>query len=169
VGELHEVLGPHGDVGAGVEQQERRAGHRHQHGERRRWIPRARLISKRPAASAAPVEPPETSASARPSATARTAWTIEASGSPRTARTGPRLGDRDRRVDDLDALGRLDLAGRAEQQHAHAVLRAASGAARDLGGTEIGPVRVDRDGDRAGERASGRGRGRAVATTSRPP
>ena len=35
-----------------------------------------------------PVEPPETSASARPSATAATAATIEASGLARTARAG---------------------------------------------------------------------------------
>ena len=53
-----------------------------------RWTPRARRISKRPAASTAPVEPPETSASARPDATARTAWTIEDSGVARTARAG---------------------------------------------------------------------------------
>src|SRR3954452_823122 len=51
-------------------------------------MPRARLISNRPAASAAPVEPPETSASARPAATALTAWTIDASGMVRAARTG---------------------------------------------------------------------------------
>ena len=42
----------------------------------------------RPAASAAPVEPPATSACARSSATARAAWTIEASGVERTALTG---------------------------------------------------------------------------------
>jgi glycerol-3-phosphate acyltransferase PlsX len=53
-----------------------------------RCTPRARLMWKRPAASAAPVEPPETSASARPSATACTACTIEASGVARTARAG---------------------------------------------------------------------------------
>src|SRR3954447_13461147 len=51
-------------------------------------MPRARLISNRPAGSAAPVEPPETSASARPAATALTAWTIDASGMVRAARTG---------------------------------------------------------------------------------
>src|SRR3712207_8041050 len=44
-----------------------------------RWMPLARLTLKTPAASAAPVEPPLTSASARPSATASAAWTIDAS------------------------------------------------------------------------------------------
>jgi hypothetical protein len=39
-----------------------------------------------------PFEPPETTASARPSATARHAWTTEASGLRRTARAGPDLG-----------------------------------------------------------------------------
>jgi hypothetical protein len=53
-----------------------------------RCTPRARFTWNSPAASAAPVEPPETSASARPSATARTAWTIEDSGVERTARAG---------------------------------------------------------------------------------
>ena len=53
--------------------------------------PCARLMLNRPAASAAPVEPPETSASASPSATARAAWTIEASGVERDrARRGRR-------------------------------------------------------------------------------
>jgi hypothetical protein len=41
-----------------------------------------------PAASADPVEPPDTSACARPSATALAAWTIEASGVERTANAG---------------------------------------------------------------------------------
>ena len=40
------------------------------------------------AASVGPVLPADTSASARPSATAAAAWTIEASGFERTARTG---------------------------------------------------------------------------------
>jgi hypothetical protein len=43
---------------------------------------------KRPAASAVPVEPPATSASARPSATARAACTIEASGVERRRGAG---------------------------------------------------------------------------------
>src|SRR3954470_23958009 len=51
-------------------------------------MPRARLISKSPAARAAPVEPAETSASASPRATARAARTIEASGVERAARAG---------------------------------------------------------------------------------
>ncbi len=75
-----------------------------------------------PAATAAPVPPAQTSASARPSATALAASTIEASGLARTACAGSRgLGDRDGRVDDLDARARLpELAGGAEQDHPRA-------------------------------------------------
>src|SRR3954468_15964624 len=51
-------------------------------------MPRARLIWNSPAARAAPVEPALTSASASPAATARAAWTIEASGVDRAARAG---------------------------------------------------------------------------------
>src|SRR4051812_15836227 len=53
-----------------------------------RWMPRARRMLKSAAASAGPVEPPETNASASPSATARAARTIEDSGAARTATTG---------------------------------------------------------------------------------
>ena len=56
-----------------------------------RWMPRARLMLKSPAASAAPVPPAHTSACARPSATARAACTIEASGFARAARAGSGL------------------------------------------------------------------------------
>src|SRR5947209_2503061 len=51
-------------------------------------MPWSRLRLNRPAASAEPVEPPDTSACARPSATALAAWTIEASGVDRTANAG---------------------------------------------------------------------------------
>ena len=51
-------------------------------------MPRSRRRLNRPAARAEPVEPPETSACALPSATARAAWTIEASGVERTANAG---------------------------------------------------------------------------------
>ena len=53
-----------------------------------RCTPRARLKVNSEAASAAPVEPPLTSASASPAATAATARTIEDSGVRRTARAG---------------------------------------------------------------------------------
>src|SRR3954471_1113850 len=52
-------------------------------------MPCARFMLSRPAASAAPVEPPETSASARPSATAWAARTIDASFVERAAAAGP--------------------------------------------------------------------------------
>src|ERR1039458_4195471 len=51
-------------------------------------MPRARLMLNEPAARAAPVPPAQTSACARPSATARAAWTIDASGVVRAAFTG---------------------------------------------------------------------------------
>src|ERR1700730_13318869 len=51
-------------------------------------MPRSRRRLNRPAASAEPVEPPETSACARPSATALAACTIDASGVDRTANAG---------------------------------------------------------------------------------
>ena len=54
-------------------------------------MPRARLMLNVPAASAAPVPPAQTSACARPSATARAACTIDACGRrARRARPGPR-------------------------------------------------------------------------------
>ena len=65
------------------------------------------------AASVGPVLPAETSASARPSATARAAWTIEASGLERTARTGSSLAvDAAGRVHDLDPVAELARRGR---------------------------------------------------------
>ena len=51
-------------------------------------MPGARLMWKSPAASAAPVEPPDTSASARPVGDRLEACTIEASGVERTASAG---------------------------------------------------------------------------------
>ena len=54
-------------------------------------MPRARLMLNEPAASAAPVPPAHTSACALPSATARAACTIEASGVVRAALTGSGL------------------------------------------------------------------------------
>src|SRR5437899_2473242 len=53
-----------------------------------RCTPCIRLRWNRPAASAAPVEPEVTKPPARPSFTARAAWTIDASGFARTPRAG---------------------------------------------------------------------------------
>ena len=89
-----------------------------------RCTPRERFTWNRPAASAAPVEPPETSASARPSATACTACTIEAFGvDAHGARGIGGLGDRDGRVDDVEPGRGLDLRLGAEDQHADAAAR----------------------------------------------
>ena len=58
------------------------------------------------------------------------------------------LGDRDRRVDDRDALGHgPDLGGGAEQEYADATRGSAGGTASDLSGAQVGPVDVYRDGD----------------------
>ena len=62
------------------------------------------------------------------------------------------LGDRQRRVDDLDArAGVAHLGGGAEQQHAHALAGGEVGALGHLRGTEVGAVGVDGD-DRDGAR-----------------
>ena len=101
---------------------------------------------KVPAASAAPVPPAQTSAWARPSATARAAITIEASGVVRAARRVLGLGDRDRRVDHLTPCWDLaQLGRRAEQEHARALGGGDRGARSHLGGAEVGAVAVDRD------------------------
>ena len=73
--------------------------------------------------------PADTSASARPSATARAASTIEASGFERTAWAGLLVpADRDGRIHHLDVAPAVThLGGRAEQQDLHA------GAASALG------------------------------------
>ena len=110
-------------------------------------MPRSRLMLKSAAASAAPVEPPDTSASASPAATACAARTIEDSGL--RARGGGRvglLGDRQRGVDDLDpGPGGAELGGGTEQQDADALGGGDVRALGDLGGTEVGAVGVDGD------------------------
>ena len=113
-------------------------------------MPRSRRRLNSPAASAEPVEPPDTSACARPSATALAAWTIDASGvdADRVRRIG-RLGDRDRaRRRPRRRPDRL----RSHQPGRTAARRSPSAAARvsarrDLPGAEIGPARVHGDGD----------------------
>ena len=59
-----------------------------------------------------------------------------------------RLGDRHRRVDDLDAVGHVaDRVGRAEQQHADALCRRDGGARGNLGRTEVRAGHIDGDCD----------------------
>ena len=152
VRELHEVLGPDLDVGARVEQQEGRAGNRHQHGERR-------------AVDAAPALDPEQRGGQRGAGGPACHERVRAAVGDRRdglddrgLRVGAHgargilgLGDRVRGVDDLDALARLpELRRGAVQQHAQAAGRGQRGAARHLGGAQIGPVRVHRDRDRRG-------------------
>ena len=112
-----------------------------------RWTPGARRMCSCPATSAAPVEPLQTSACARPSATARAACTIDASGV--AAHGAHRVGvlrDRERGVDDLDAVaGPAEVRRGAEQQHAHALRGGEARGGGNLSRSEIGAVGVDRD------------------------
>ena len=112
-----------------------------------RWTPRARLKPNVDAASAAPVEPPETSASASPATIAATACTIEASFSRRTARAGSGslaidTGASTTRT--CSGTGPISPAGPNRITDDAPDL---GGTARDLSGTAIGPVDVNRDGD----------------------
>jgi hypothetical protein len=147
VGELDEVLGPHGDVRARVEQQERGAGNRHDDRQRR-------------AVHAAGALEAEERGGERGAGRAAGDDRLRATGGDRLdglhdrglgrRAHGPRgvggLRDRDRGVDDLDA-GAGQLAGGAEQDHVDPALGGEGGAARHLRGAEVGPVRVDRDRD----------------------
>ena len=121
-------------------------------------MPGARLMLKSPAASAAPVPPAHTSACARPSATARAACTIEASGVARAARAGSALLaiETGASITSTPPAAGLDLQlGRGtEQQHPHALFRRQRRARGYLGRPEVGAVRVDRDDDLA---TAGRG------------
>ena len=148
VRELDEVLGPHLDVGAAVEQQERPPGDRHEHRQRRAVH----------AAGALDVEQPRGERGAGRAA--------------RHERVGAAVGDRADRLHDRGrpasraprARGRRALAietgastistpgagsicaGRPEHEHAHLAARGGErGAARDLGGAGVGAVRVEGD------------------------
>ena len=79
------MLGAHFDVRARVEQQDGLPGSGSSTAIAGRWTPLMRLTKSVAAASSAPVEPAETSASASPAPTAFAAWTIDASGFERTA------------------------------------------------------------------------------------
>ena len=114
-----------------------------------RWTPRARLKVNSEAASAAPVEPPLTSASASPAATAATACTIEDSGVRRTARagSGSLAIETGASTTETSSGTGADLGRRAEQDHADATRGSAGGTASDFSGAQVGPVDVYRDGD----------------------
>ena len=114
-------------------------------------MPRSRLRLNSPAASAEPVEPPETSAWARPSATALAAWTIEASGVERTAKAGSAaLAIEIGASMSSHARGdRADLRRGSEQQHADALGRRAGGAVGYLARTPICSAGINGDRDHA--------------------
>ena len=114
-----------------------------------RCTPRARLKVNSEEASAAPVEPPLTSASASPAATAATARTIEASGVRRTARagSGSLAIETGASTTVTPSAHRPDRRRGPEQDHADATRGSASSPASDLSGALIGPVDVYRDSD----------------------
>ncbi len=119
-------------------------------------MPRARFTLNSPAASAAPVPPAHTSACALPSATARAACTIEASGVLRTALTGSALfaietGASTTSTPRGNRRG-LQLRRRPEQQHPRALRRGQRGAGGDLGRAQVGAVAIDRHDRRAHRR-----------------
>ena len=128
-----------------------------------RCTPRARLKVNSEDASAAPVEPPDTSASASPAATAATACTIEDSGVRRTARAGSgslAIETGASTTETPSATG--PICGRGtEQDHADAARGSASSPASDFSGALVGPVDVYRDSDWISDRDRGRGRARA--------
>ena len=151
VRELDEVLGPDLDVGARVEQQERRARDGDDDRQRRAGARRgARLKRNSEAASAAPVEPPETSASASPGGDRRDGLHDRGlRASRRTARAGSAalaIETGASTTSTPSGTAPISAAG-PEQEHADAARGGAGGAARDLSGAVVGPVGVDRDGD----------------------
>ena len=103
-----------------------------------------------PAAIAAPVEPPETSASASPAATALTARTIDASGVERTARAGSAALAIDTGASTTSTpLGTPPISAAGPNRRTRVPRSAAAAApAATSAGAEVRPVRVDRDGDR---------------------
>ena len=147
VRELHEVLGPHLDVRAAVQQQERAARHRHERGERRAVDAAGAFHMEQPgrergAGGAAGDERVGPAGGDGADGLDDRGVGLRAHG----ARGIGGLGDRDRGVDDLDAVGRLDLGGRAEHEHPELAGRGGErGAARDLGGTGVGAVGVEGD------------------------
>ena len=159
VGELDEVLGPHLDVRAAVEQQERAAGDRHEHGERRAVHAAGAFHVKQPgreggAGRAAGDErvgiarrrrrgPPGRSrprASRARRAPGRRPWRSR----PGRRRPPPRRGAAPRSAP--VRLRPAQFGGRPEHEHADVARRGRERrAARDLGGAGVGPVRVERD------------------------
>ena len=91
--------------------------------------------------------PAHTSACALPSATARAACTIEASGVARAALTGSALFAIETGASTTrHAGGRLcQFRRRAEQQHPRALRRGDRSARGDLGRAQVGAVAVNRD------------------------
>ncbi len=146
VGELDKVLRPDLDVGPRVEEQERRLGDGHDDGESGSVHATGALEGEegrgqrraRRSAADERVGPPVGDGLHR----------LDDRGVGR-APYGPGgirvLGDRDRRVDDLDVRRALThLRARSEQDHAHTLDEGSTSS--HLGRTPVGAVRVDRDG-----------------------
>ena len=170
VGELHQMFGTAGHVGADVEQQDRRAAGV---GQRQR--------QRRPVHATIPPEVEQRGRQRRPGRAAGHECLGAAFGY-RPSRLDDRrlgrcshgvrglglLGDRDGSVHDLDPGGHgADLARRAEQHHPDALLGRPSSARRDLARAEVGSARVDGDCDHAGRPQAIRS-SRSGTMTSRP-
>ena len=110
-------------------------------------MPWARLMLKIPAASAAPVPPAQTRACARPCATALRGEHDRCVRCRAGRQRGVlRLGDRDRCVHHLDAVGHgAELLLRPEQQHPCSCGGRDRGAGGHLARPHVGAVAVDRD------------------------
>ena len=154
VRELDELLGPHVDVRAAVEQQERAPGNGHEHGERRA-VDAARSFHVKQAGGER--------GAGRAAGDQRVGAPVgdgthglHDRGVRRVADGAGRirgLRDRDGRVDHRDAGRGSDLRRRSEDEHAQ---RAAGGgergAARHLCGAGVGAVGVERDRQVSGHR-----------------
>jgi hypothetical protein len=172
--ELDEVLGPHLDVGADVEQQERRLGGRH-HDRQRRTVDAPRAPDLEEAGGQHRAGRAAGDERVRPTRRDRPDGLDDRGlrrGTDGTGGVGG-LGDRHRGVDDLDAGRRVaEPRRRAEQQDVDAALGREGRAARHFAGPEIGSVRVQRDGDPVGHdpgASSGRARDRGRRPRSRRP
>ena len=115
-----------------------------------RWTPLIRFIANSAAVIVAPVEPALTSAPERPSATSAAARTTEASGVERTAATGSAsLPIHSSVGDQLDAVGRRAGDAGPKTPDRDPVGGGDPRALEDDLGAAVGPVRVERDRDRA--------------------
>ena len=144
--ELDEVLGPHLDVGARVEQQERRAGHRDDDRQRRAVDAAGALEAEQRGGQRGAGRAAGDERVGAPEATASTACTIEDSGVARTARAGSGALAIETGASTTSTSAAVPISAAGPNRITRTPLAASGGAPRHLGGAEVGPVGVDRDG-----------------------